>query len=582
MTVVEQAAATTEGDASRDIEREILRHKFVAVVREMGFTLGNAAQSTAINEGRDFAVALSDREGGIVAIDNGLHLGSLTVTVGEVLQYFKFDMKDGDLILVSDPYRGGTHVQDVTLVMPYVINNVIVLYFIARGHIPDIGGQYAGSYFPDATELWAEGVPFTPVKLHRLGRPARDVITTVLLNSRKPDEFSRDLDALTATLELGRRRVTELVNVYGIDDIRGAMAHTQDYTERRTRAEIATWTDGEYTGESVLDHDAAGSQRLTVRVTATVDRDQLHLDYSGSDEQRASFVNSPWGNTQGCAILPVLALLGDDVPVNGGVLRAITVTCEPGRITNPVFPAPVGWGTVHCGSEIAEAAAEALRDAASTHTGGLLTPSVLLLGRPGDDRHAYSDLSRWGAAGAPAAASSDGWGRPSLLSGSQLPSVEIWESRSDIRVKRMEFAPDTAGAGASRGAPGTETVLEFPADYRYTFCIEGRTCRPPGVREGLAGGYAEMALLHADGSEEQAPDVLVDGIIDARGIRLLLGGGSGYGDPLHRDPAAVLADILDGLVSREAAERTYGVLLSADGTAVDATATAARRTRENG
>ena len=298
----------------------------------------------------------------------------------------------------------------------------------------------------------------------------------------KPDETRRDLDALIATLELGRRRVAELVYVYGIAHTRDAMTHTQDYTERRARAEIGGWTDGEYVGESVLDHDAAGSEFPTVRVTATVAGEELRLDYSGSDEQRPSFVNSPWGNTRGCAILPVLALLGDDVPVNGGVLRAVTVACEPGRITNPVFPAPVGWGTVHCGAEIAEAAAEALRDAAGGAAGGLTTPAVLLLARPGADRHAVTDLSRWGAAGAPATATSDGWARPGLLSRSQLPSVETWESRSDIRVKRMEFVPDTAGAGASRGAPGTETVLEFPADYRYTFCIEGRTCRPPGVR----------------------------------------------------------------------------------------------------
>lgn len=576
MPVQEKEAPAGPG-AVRDIDREILRHKFVAVVREMGITLGNSAQSTAINEGRDFAVALADRQGGIVAIDNGLHLGSLAVTVEEVLQYFKFDMKDGDLILVSDPYRGGTHVQDVTLVMPYVINNVIVMYFVARGHIPDVGGQHAGSYFPTATELWAEGVPFTPIKLHRLGRPSRDVITTVLLNSRRPDETSADLDALTATLELGRRRVEELVHVYGIDNTRDAMTHTQDYTERRVRAEISMWADGEYTGESVLDHDAAGSERPTVRVTATVDGDALQLDFSRSDEQRPSFVNSPWGNTRGCAVLPVLTLLGDDIPVNGGVLRAVTVECAPGRMTNPEFPAPVGWGTVHCGAEIAEATAAALRGATSTPVGGLTSPGVLLLARPDADRHAFTELSRWGVAGAPAAAQEDGWGRPSLFSRSQLPSVETWESRTQLRVKSMEFVPDSAGAGASRGAPGTETVLELPADYRYTLCIEGRTCQPPGVGGGHHGAYAEMAFVGRDGGEERTPDVLVDDLIDAHRIRLRLGGGSGFGDPLDRDPGAVLTDVLNGLVSREAAEGIYGVVLSADGSAVDDAATTARR-----
>jgi N-methylhydantoinase B len=581
MPVVEKQASAG-ASATRDIDREILRHKFVAVVREMGITLGNAAQSTAINEGRDFAVALADRQGGIVAIDNALHLGSLAVTVEEVLQYFKFDMKDGDLILVSDPYRGGTHVQDVTLVMPYVINNVIVMYFVARGHIPDVGGQHAASYYPNATELWAEGVPFTPVKLRRLGRPARDVITTVLLNTRKPDETSRDLDALTATLELGRRRVEELVHVYGIEHTRDAMTHTQDYTERRVRAEISTWADGEYSGEGVLDHDAAGADRPTVRLSATVDGDALRLDFSASDEQRPSFVNSPWGNTRGCAILPVLTLLGDDIPLNGGVLRAVTVECTPGRMTNPIFPAPVGWGTVHCGAEIAEATAVALRDATKTVAGGLTSPGVLLLARPAADRHAVTDLSRWGVAGAPAAATQDGWGRPALFSRSQLPSVETWESRTELRVKSMEFAPDTAGAGASRGAPGTETVLDLPADYRYTLCVEGRACVPSGVGGGQAGAHAEMAFVGEDGAEEQAPNVLVDDRIEAHRIRLRLAGGSGFGDPFDRDPDAVLSDVLDGLVSREAAENIYGVVLSADGSAVDVAATTARRPSKNG
>lgn len=581
--VGQQTPLQTDEDASRDIDREILRHKFAATVREMGVTLGNAAQSAAINEGQDFAVAMADRYGGVIAIDNCLHLGSLADTIGEVLQYFKFDMKDGDLILVSDPYRGGTHVQDITLLMPYVINNVIVMYFVARGHIPDIGGQYGGSYFPTATELWAEGVPFSPVKFHRLGRPARDVVSTVLLNSRKPDATSRDLDALIATLELGRSRVAELIQVYGIDNTCDAMAHTQDYTERRARAEIATWTDGEYRGESVLDHDAAGSEKCVIRITATVNGEELRLDYSGSDEQRPSFVNSPMGNTKGCAILPILAFLGDDVPVNSGVLRVVQVVCEPGRITNPTYPAPVGWGTVHCGAEIAEAAAEALREATTgAISGSLTTPGVLLLGRPGTDRHAVTDFSLWGAPGAPATGSTDGWGRPSFQSRSHFPSVETWESRSEIRVKSMEFVTDSAGAGLSRGAPGTETVLEFPQDYRYTFCIEGRECRPPGVRGGRAGGLAQMALIGDDGLEESAPNVVVDQALAARRIRLRLGGGSGYGDPFARDPDAVFTDFLDEFVSREAAENIYGVVLSADGGAVDQSATAARRTRKEG
>jgi N-methylhydantoinase B len=573
-TVATQDRAVTSG-AGFDIELEILRHKFQAIAGEMGVVLANAAQSPQINQELDFAVALADRWGGVAAIDNPLHLGSIARTTAGVLEYFKFDMKDGDVTLVNDPYRGGTHVQDTTLVMPYVLDNAIVLYLIAQAHLPDMGGQIAGNYNPIATEIWAEGVPISPVKIRRYARPVRDIVTTVLLNTRRPDETRRDLESLLATLELGRRRVDELVDVYGIERLREALAYTQSYAERRARAEILSWTDGLYEGERTLDHDCAGSP-VTVRVAATIALDELHLDFSASDEQRPSFVNSTLSNTVNFALLPVLLLLGPDVPVNSGILRSISVRCDPGLVTNARFPAPVGWSTSHCGAEIAEATAAAIAPASRFRAGALTCPQVLVMGRPERDRHDQIDLSLWAVGGAAGVPGRDGWGRPDTWSRSILPSIERWEVTTGMRVHELELVPDSGGAGRWRGAPGFDVVIEVPEGWLYTLVVEGRDNPAGGVAGGRAGAPAAVTIVAVDGSEMDVSVVQVEQGIPPGRMRIRLGGGGGYGEPFEREAGSVVEDVANGLVTLEGARRDYGVASRDDGT-LDEEATASLR-----
>jgi N-methylhydantoinase B len=566
----------TEDRSAETINLEILRHKLQAMVGEMTVPLARTAVSRQISEDRDYATAIVDRDGGVAAIDNPLHLGAIARTSAHVLSYFKFDMKDGDVVLASDPYRGGTHVQDFTVLKPLVVDNVIVLYLVARAHMPDFAGQVAGNYFPTAREIWAEGAPLSPIKIQRYERPVRDLVTTVLLNSRQPEAVRQALDAMLAAIELGRRRVDEVIDGYGIDPLRSAMAYSQDYVERRTRFEISRWSDGEYSGEASFDQDPATGAPVTVRVNATVDGDTLKLDFSESDEQRPSFVNSTLSNTEGFALLPLLSLLGDDVAANGGVLRAVEVSSKPGTVTNASFPSPVGWSTVHCGIEIAEATARALREATDAAFGTLLTPQTLLFSRPADDRDDFIDLSCWGVGGASASRHEDAWGRPGPLSRSVIPSIERWETEQQIRLRSWEFVTDSAGAGAHRGAPAVEAVIDVPDDHVFTFCVEGRDSVAPGVASGHDGAPSALSVEGSSGGEE-APPVLVEQPLDASAIRLRLGGGAGYGDPMERDPESVLVDVLDGIVSPEAAKRAYGVVLAEDGMAVDADATKTTR-----
>ncbi|MFL5818732.1 MAG: hydantoinase B/oxoprolinase family protein [Conexibacter sp.] len=568
MPAAEATAKETE------FELEILRHKLASLVEEMGVVLEKSARSAAIGEGRDAATAIGDRHGGIVAIDNPVQLGSIACTAADVLAYFKFDMKDGDVVFTSDPYRGGTHVQDVTLVAPYAVDNSILLYLVVRGHVADVGGRYTGSYDPAARELWSEGVPITPVRIHRHGRLVSDIFTTIMLNTRKESEVRQDVDAMLTALQLGRRRVDEIVGSFGLDVVRRGLAYAQDYAERRTRAEIAGWQDGSYGAQSSVEHDAIGGGPVTVRLEAEVAGEELLLDFSASDAQRESFVNSSLGATTSFAALPLLSLLGPDVPANSGVLRPVVLRCAPGTVVNPERPAAVGWVS-HCGAQVAEATATALRAATDDRVAPPSTAGMLLLSHPADDAHAVSDFGQWVIGGASATPAHDGWGRPAPASRGAIPSVETWESTSDVRVERIELVEDSAGAGLHRGAPATEVVLSGPADRTMTLVVAGREIPTDGVAGGNPGATAQLTLER--GAEARpAPSALVDEHVAEPTLRIRAAAGGGYGPARERPAAAVLADVLDGLVSRAAAERDYGVALDAAG-AIDEQRTAELR-----
>ena len=544
---------------SGGIELEILRNKLQALTAELGTALANASPTPQVNLGRDYAVAIVDTAGRIVAIDNPLHLGSFAHMAPAMLEYFKFDMKDGDIVVSNDPYRGGMQVQDFTLAMPFVVNNTIVLYLVARAHMPDIGGLVSGNYCPTATEIWVEGVLISPVKIQRYGRPVRDILTTLLLNSRRPEETRRNLDVVIAALDLGRERLETIIDAHGTEGVRAALAYAQDYAERHARAAIKRWRKGEYEGTRTLDHDCAGGEPVSVRVKVTVADEEVVLDFSASDDQRPSFINSSLGNTASFALLPVFAALGDYIPYNSGVLRAVHIESRPGAITHAQRPAPVSWSQTHCGAEIIESVAGALRAAVPDPLGAFTVPNCLVLGRPSADRSTQRDFSAWGIGGCSGAPGADGWARPQTQSRSVLPSVEQWEVETQMPVQRLEFIEDSGGAGEWRGAPAVEAVISLLPDYVYTACVQGHENVAPGVMGGWPGSASQVEFISSDGVASTS-SVLVETPISAQRLSLRFGGGGGYGDPLKRGRARVRDDVLDGYISSTAAREIYGLV----------------------
>jgi N-methylhydantoinase B len=425
--------------------------------------------------------------------------------------------------------------------------------------MPDFGGMIPGGFNPEARELFAEGVPLTPLKLYRDGRPIRDVVSTLLLNSRQPDDMRRAVDVMIASMALGARRTSELAATYGTEKLRNAFEYSQRYVEKRTRAHISKLPAGVYRGDAHLDHDGRGGRPVVVRAVATISSDRLALDFSESDAEVPSFINSTLSTTTGCALVALLTILGDDVPANEGLIRAVTVTCEPGRVTNAAAQSPVGWSTVHCGSEIMQATARALMAASPSESSDAGAPGLLIFGRPRTDRRTRLVFDSWATAGASACRGLDGWGRPAVLSRSILPSVEEWESAKKVRIRSLEFAADTCGAGQWRGAPAVEALIELPSDYVYTVCIQGADFGPVGVLGGASG--APAVAVQQESTETASvplPRVAVEAALQGAVLRLRGRGGAGFGSPKDRSREAVLADVLDGFVSPERAKDVYG------------------------
>jgi N-methylhydantoinase B len=556
---------TAHEQSLASVELEILRHKLSAITDEMAITLETAARSREVNADRDYAVAIVDGNGAVAALDDPLALGSVAATAAAVLSYFQFDMKDGDVVVVSDPQQGGTHVQDVTLLAPHVIDNEIILYLVARAHMSDMGGQLAGSYNPTAVEIWAEGVPIHALKLHRYARPVRDVVTTVLLNSRHPDATRGNLDALLAAIELGRDRIEGLVRRYGVAPLRDALTYTQDYAQKRAAAVVSSWSDGEYEATRLLDHDCSGAMDVAVHLRALVAGEALTLDFSGSAAQRPSFVNTTHANTVNFALAPVLARLGSDVPANSGVLRVVRVVTRPGTLVDATAGSPVGWAHCHPGLDVADAAAAAVASAAGDGLGALTAPAIHATMRAAPTEHKLVDLSPWTFGCASATAAVDGWGRPALFSRGEIPSVEAWELDGGPFLRSLELMRDTGGIGARRGAPAVEAVFDLSESWFATICTEGVRHAIPGEAGGGDGSPSSVQIEPATGAPQIVETVIIDQEVTTGRLRLRRGGGAGFGDPLTREVGQVERDIADGYVSADEARASYGVVLTATG-----------------
>lgn len=540
----------------------VVQHRLHGIVEEMGEAMLRTSYSQILNSSRDFSTALADPKGRLVAQAEHvpIHVGALPFAVRAVQAAFEDRIRPGDVFLLNDPYRGGNHLPDLTAFVPVFAEGRHLFWAINRAHQSDIGGATHGAYNPGATEIWQEGIRVPPLRLYDGGVLREDVLDLLALNVRHPRDFKGDLAAMIGSARLGARRLEALLEELGADVALEAVEAVLDGAERRVRAILASWPDGDYRGEAVLDDDGHGRTDVTIRATVTKRGSDLEVDLSESDPECEGFVNSSYPNSYSACVVALAYLIDADIPKNDGAFRPLTMKVREGTVVHPREGRPVTLCTNHCGQEIIEAIVRALAPACPERAmaGWGRRFRVALKGT--DPRNGRPFLWHLFQArpGGGASAAGDGWpaaGEWQAAGGIKFGSLEVHEVRFPLFFARHELRPGSGGEGEHRGGPGAilEMRVEVAEPAVANTAGDGVRHGACGILGGRDGAPHDYRLRSVDGSERILRTKEV-GIAVRPGdvLMALSGGGGGWGDPARRPPAARARDLAEGYVEHGA------------------------------
>jgi N-methylhydantoinase B len=545
----------------------VIQHRLEAIVQEMGEAMLRTAYSQILNSSRDFSTAVFDGQGRLAAQAEHvpIHVGALPWAVAAIRERFGDGVRPGDLFLLNDPYHGGNHLPDLTVLLPVFVGDRPVFWSINRAHQHDIGGATHGTYNPAATEIWQEGLRIPPLRLYAGGELREDVLAMIALNVRHPRDFQGDLRAMIGSARVGERRLLRLVDEYGLETVTAAVGEILDGTERQTRACLATWKDGVFRGEAMLDDDGHGTEDIWIRTTVSKRGGALEIDLTDCHPQVTGFINSSWPNTMSAVYMALAYLLDPRIPKNEGSFRPVTVTARQGTVVWPHPPAPVTLCTNHCAQDIAEAVIRALAGSCPERTlaGWSKRFRIALQGVNPRTRRPFIWHMFHARGGGGACAVGDGWptaGEGQAAGGIKFGSVEVTETRFPLFFARHEFRPDSGGAGRFRGGVGSllELHVETTEPARANTAGEGVRYAPYGLLGGGEGLPHRYRLLA--GGRMRVLRTKEVGVPVPPGAVFLVesAGGGGYGDPRLRDPRAHAEDVVNGFVSRTRPGRRGG------------------------
>jgi N-methylhydantoinase B len=536
----------------------VVQHRLHGIVEEMGEAMLRTSYSQILNSSRDFSTALADPKGRLVAQAEHvpIHVGALPFAVRSVQAAFEGAIRPGDVFLLNDPYRGGNHLPDLTAFVPVFADGRHLFWAINRAHQSDIGGATHGAYNPAATEIWQEGIRVPPLRLYDGGVLREDVLDLLALNVRHPRDFKGDLAAMIGSARLGARRLEALLEELGTELALEAVEAVLDGAERRVRAILASWPDGVYRGEAVLDDDGHGRRDVTIRATVTKRGSDLEVDLSESDPECEGFVNSSYPNSYSACVVALAYLIDADIPKNDGAFRPLTMKVREGTVVHPREGRPVTLCTNHCGQEIIEAIVKALAPACPERAmaGWGRRFRVALKGT--DPRNGRPFLWHLFQArpGGGASAAGDGWpaaGEWQAAGGIKFGSLEVHEVRFPLFFARHELRPGSGGDGEHRGGPGAilEMRIEVAEPAVANTAGDGVRHGACGILGGRDGAPHDYRLRSVDGSERILKTKEV-GIVVRPGDVLVArsGGGGGWGDPARRSAAARARDRAEGYV----------------------------------
>lgn len=569
---------------------EVMRSSFEYICERMSRVLQRAAFSPLIVDMVDFSNAIFDANGNLVgqAANCPVHLGAMHFSARAAIERFGLDnLGPGDVVVLNDPYHGGTHTNDVTLTAPVHEDGVLLGFSVSRAHWTDVGGGGAGGQ-GFGTHIAAEGLRIPPMKLVDGGVLNEDLVNLLRASSRVPQHVDGDLRAQLGAVRVGESELQRLAQRYGADTLLEAMEEVQDYTERMTRAAIARMPDGVYEAEEYTDTDGFSEEPIRLRLKLIVEGDGIAVDFEGTDPMVAGSINSPLANTHSCVYYALKFFLQPEAPANAGMYRAIDIRVPERTWLNSEWPAPtVGCTTVAAskvGAAIWEAIAKAIPDQAIAPTSAEINWFVAAVEDAQGQQTIYSELPPGGWGGTPHGDGMSATMDP-LGNCTNLP-IEVGELLFPVEYESMELRPDSGGPGRYRGGLGQLFQVRWLGRAALSMGCSRTFEGSPGVNGGAPSPAQRLVKVRPDGTREIIGGLDEDGtwhtcVISAvpfqadESFLLESTGGGGWGSPYERDPALVLADVEDGYITPEGAREDYGVVL-ADG-AVDEAATAARR-----
>ncbi|MFB6228729.1 MAG: hydantoinase B/oxoprolinase family protein [Halobacteriales archaeon] len=590
------------GDGGVDpVTLEVLRNACRGVAEEMNATLVRTAHSPNITDRRDCSSALFDSSGAMISQAESIpvHLGAMPHSVAAALETFPPEtLAPGDAILSNDPFHGGAHLPDLTLVAPIFDGEDMVALAANRAHHADVGGANAGSIAADSSEIYAEGVRIPPVKLYEAGERNEAVAALLFANVRTPDERAGDLRAQHAANQTARERFGGLVERYGRETVADGIAAIQDYSEERMRAAITELPDGEYGFEDVLDSDGRGGEAVTIAATITVDDDRIVADFAGSDPQGPGALNAPIAVTTSATYYAVRCVTDPAIPPNAGCYRPVEIEAPAGTVVNADPPAAVVGGNLEVSQRVVDVLFGALAEAVPERVAaaGQGTMNNLTLGgvdpRNGD-QFAFYETQGGGFGGRAGADGMDGV--HVHMSNTRNTPAEVLETAYPLRVRRYALRPDSGGAGEFRGGLGLRRDVEARGPMRCNLLSDRRDHAPYGVAGGESGEPGADYLRTNDGGDDSGGDIRVDrspdryspGTVEANSINssvdpyttaterldpkaprdlregdvvsIRTPGGGGYGDPADRPIERVVRDLRLGKITADRAREAYGV-----------------------
>lgn len=479
------------------IELELFKNAFVAVSEEMAAVLGRTALSPNIKERKDFSCALFDGAGGTLAQGSHIpvHLGAMPLSVQAALGAVTFE--PGDLVILNDPYRGGTHLPDITCISPVFLGGKPAFFVANRAHHSDVGGMTPGS-MPLATELFQEGLIIPPLKLYERGRLDRGVFDLLLANVRTPDERRGDLLAQVAANDIGRVRIEEAVARFGAGRVRLYAGLIQDYSERFLRQTLRGIPDGEYRFEDRLDDDGFSDRPIPIAVRIDIRGDRAVVDFAGSAPQTQGGVNANFAITCSATLYVFRCLVEEDIPFNTGLMRPIEIRAPKGSIVNADFPAACAGGNVETSQRIVDVLLGALAKAVPDRIPAASQGTMNNVAFGGHDpvrkrRFAYYETVGGGMGGAATAPGLDGV--HTHMTNSLNTPIEALENYLPVEIRSYRLRKGSGGAGAHAGGEGIVREYAFRVPVDLTVISERRRFAPYGAQGGGPGAPGRNTLL---------------------------------------------------------------------------------------